>query len=237
MCNLNLILEKQPSEEERWVYVEFGAGRAGLSSFVAAKLVELDNKSNVFLAIDRDSRRFKLDKQYKDIMTTFREKLDISDFDLKTFLKHKKDSKELTSDQDLKLLAIAKHLCGGATDLSLTSMSLQDPSTIQGICIATCCHQCCDAKTFVNLPFLKENGFTESDMSIIPRLTSWAICLQTEEKKRRIGFKVKRILDYARIIWIEKTFGLDVQVRRYCDPLKESPECILLLGFRPAPPN
>jgi hypothetical protein len=63
-------------------------------------------------------------------MTTFREKLDISDFDLKTFLKHKKDSKELTSDQDLKLLAIAKHLCGGATDLSLTSMSLQDPSTI-----------------------------------------------------------------------------------------------------------
>lgn len=62
MRSLNLILEKQPSENERWVYVEFGAGRAGLSSFVAAKLVDLDNKSNIFLAIDRDSRRFKLDK-------------------------------------------------------------------------------------------------------------------------------------------------------------------------------
>jgi hypothetical protein len=62
MCDLNLLLEKQAREVERWVYVEFGAGRAGLSSFVAAKLVELENKSNVFLAIDRDSRRFKLDK-------------------------------------------------------------------------------------------------------------------------------------------------------------------------------
>ena len=57
-------------------------------------------------------------------MASFREKLDISDFDLKTFLQKKKESKDLSSDQDLKLLAIAKHLCGGATDLSLTSMSL-----------------------------------------------------------------------------------------------------------------
>jgi len=57
-------------------------------------------------------------------MKSFREKLDISDFDLQTFLQQKKESKELSSGQDLKLLAIAKHLCGGATDLSLTSMSL-----------------------------------------------------------------------------------------------------------------
>jgi len=124
MCDKKLILEKQPDDKERWVYVEFGAGRAGLSSFVAAKLIENDNKSNVFLAIDRDTRRFKLDKEYKDIMTTFRERLDISDFDLATFLQKKKESKELNPEQDLRLIAIAKHLCGGATDLSLTSMSL-----------------------------------------------------------------------------------------------------------------
>ena len=57
-------------------------------------------------------------------MTTFREKLDISDFDLMTFLQQKIESKELSCVKELKLLAIAKHLCGGATDLSLTSMSL-----------------------------------------------------------------------------------------------------------------
>jgi len=65
--------------------VEFGAGRAGLSSFVANKLKELKNLSNIFLAIDRDSRRFKLDKDFKECMLTFREKLDIADFDLKKF--------------------------------------------------------------------------------------------------------------------------------------------------------
>ncbi len=58
-------------------------------------------------------------------MTTFRERLDIADFDLKTFLEAKIETKELSCDlKDLKLVAIAKHLCGGATDLALTSMSL-----------------------------------------------------------------------------------------------------------------
>ena len=57
-------------------------------------------------------------------MTTFREKLDIADFDLKTFLNVKIETKELSSELDLRLVAIAKHLCGGATDLALTSMSL-----------------------------------------------------------------------------------------------------------------
>lgn len=82
MCEKKLILDKQPNENERWVYVEFGAGRAGLSSYVASKLIEIGNLSNIFLAIDRDTRRFKLDKEYKDKLTSYREKLDISDFDM-----------------------------------------------------------------------------------------------------------------------------------------------------------
>ncbi len=78
-----LILEKQ---QVPYVYAEFGAGRAGLSSFVAARLLALENKANIFIAIDRDARKFKLDKEFKDHMLSFRERLDISDFDLKTFL-------------------------------------------------------------------------------------------------------------------------------------------------------
>jgi hypothetical protein len=69
--------------------VEFGAGRAGLSSFVALKLIELENKTNVFVAIDRDARKFKLDKEYKEHMLSYRERMDIADFDLKKFLKKK----------------------------------------------------------------------------------------------------------------------------------------------------
>ncbi len=56
---------------------------------MAAKLIEIGNKENVFVAIDRDSRRFKLDKEYKDEMTAFRERMDIADFDLQKFIAEK----------------------------------------------------------------------------------------------------------------------------------------------------
>lgn len=119
----NLLLEKQPSTEEPYIYVEFGAGRAGLSSFVALKLIELENKANVFLVIDRDARKFKHDKDFKDEMLSFRERLDIADFDLQTFISEKIKG-DVIKGADHKIIAIAKHLCGGATDLALTSIKL-----------------------------------------------------------------------------------------------------------------
>ena len=70
------------------MYIEYGAGRAGLSSFVAKKLLEIKNKKNMFILVDRDTRRFKLDKEFKDDFSTFREKLDIADFDINSFLTH-----------------------------------------------------------------------------------------------------------------------------------------------------
>ena len=66
------------------LYVEFGAGRAGLSSYVSSGC---QNKHAVFLAIDRDSRRFKLDKEIKaNGFDSIREKMDIADFDLVKWL-------------------------------------------------------------------------------------------------------------------------------------------------------
>ena len=62
-----------PGVDSRLIYVEYGAGKAGLSSFVAMELEEIHNraaydKSKVkFLVIDRDSRRFKKDKIMKAI--------------------------------------------------------------------------------------------------------------------------------------------------------------------------
>ena len=40
----------------------------------------------MFILVDRDTRRFKLDKEFKDDFLTFREKLDIADFDINVFL-------------------------------------------------------------------------------------------------------------------------------------------------------
>ena len=62
-----------PGADSKLIYVEYGAGKAGLSSFVAMgledvhKQTEFDKSKVKFLVIDRDSRRFKKDKIMKAI--------------------------------------------------------------------------------------------------------------------------------------------------------------------------
>jgi hypothetical protein len=75
----------------------------------------------MFLLVDRDRRRFKLDKEFKDEFKSFREKIDIADFDLTKFISEMQEAKEIKDK--FEIIAIAKHLCGGATDLTLTSIS------------------------------------------------------------------------------------------------------------------
>jgi hypothetical protein len=52
------------------LYVEYGAGRAGLSSYVAERLKNSDfgskEKNPKFIIVDRDTRRRKLDKNFRD---------------------------------------------------------------------------------------------------------------------------------------------------------------------------
>ena len=77
------------------VYIEYGAGRAGLSSYVAERIhqdigEDGDNKANIkFIIVDRDTRRGKLDKNFREKFTTIREKMDIADFDLQKFIELK----------------------------------------------------------------------------------------------------------------------------------------------------
>jgi len=104
------------------IYVEYGAGKAGLSSYVAIKLAEEHEKrpfekSKVsFLVVDRESRRFKKDFQVKKAgFGNDRQKVDIADFDLLKYAQLKAQASQP------KIIGIAKHLCGGATDLALTS--------------------------------------------------------------------------------------------------------------------
>lgn len=110
--------------EKEIIYVEYGAGKAGLSSFVAQELGAMHTKEPFeksklsFLVIDRDSRRFKKDKYVKAAgFVVERQKIDIADFDLVKYT-------QLKIKEDIgapKVIGIAKHLCGGATDLALTS--------------------------------------------------------------------------------------------------------------------
>ena len=86
-----------------------------------------------------------------------REKMDISDFNLVKWLQLHCQKKELES---VGVIGIAKHLCGGATDLALTSFSLLEKASLKsklnGVSMATCCHHRCDTKTYTNLSFIAE---------------------------------------------------------------------------------
>lgn len=70
MCEGNL-LKCTDLGTSNLIYIEYGAGKAGLSSFVATKLADIhtetpfDKSRVLFLVVDRESRRFKKDGQIK----------------------------------------------------------------------------------------------------------------------------------------------------------------------------
>ena len=47
-----------------FTYIEYGAGRAGLSSYVAERIDK--EKKAQFIIVDRDTRRRKLDKNFRE---------------------------------------------------------------------------------------------------------------------------------------------------------------------------
>lgn len=66
------LMNPQAHGDKELIYIEYGAGKAGLSAFVAQKLAELHTESSfekskiMFLVVDRESRRLKKDKLVKE---------------------------------------------------------------------------------------------------------------------------------------------------------------------------
>lgn len=119
-------------------FIEYGAGKAGLSSFIAEKAAP----GSSFIVVEREARRLKKDKEIRAFgFEITRITMDIKDLDLGWF-------------KDKQVIAVAKHLCGGATDLTICS--LKHSGNLKGLAIATCCHHICDPQTYVNLEFMRE---------------------------------------------------------------------------------
>ena len=127
------LLDCLNKEEEQFIYVEYGAGKAGLSHFVSSRLGIKYNeftdkalgkqmqKGSRFVVIDRDARRNKKDKFLRASgFECERYRMDIADFDIVKYLDH--IQKTTAKEKKVNIVGIAKHLCGGATDLTLTSI-------------------------------------------------------------------------------------------------------------------
>lgn len=109
------------------------------------------------------------------------------------------------------VLACAKHLCGGATDIALHSLRRRGTATAR-VCIATCCHMRCDTRTYVNLPFLRKQGLAASEDDFA-QLAALAGCAfggnENARERRRLGLMAKRMLDIGRLAWCRDFLGLE----------------------------
>lgn len=98
-------------------FVEFGAGKGDLTGYVKKALQE-ENGEATYLLLDRKSVRNKVDMgllgQSENKSTVQRLLIDIKDLDLSKV--------ECLADNNKNVVAISKHLCGCATDISLVSL-------------------------------------------------------------------------------------------------------------------
>ncbi|KDP35241.1 hypothetical protein JCGZ_09400 [Jatropha curcas] len=153
--------------------VEFGAGRGYLTQMLA----DCYGIQMVFL-VERKSYKLKADRslRQKDNLTLERLRIDIEDLNLNA----------VESLLGLPFLAIGKHLCGPATDLTLRCCLPEQSSettmekcsvnhSLKGLAIATCCHHLCQWKHYTNKKFIADLGITKEEFHAITWFTSWAV--------------------------------------------------------------
>ena len=105
-----------------------------------------------------------------------------------------------------RLVALGKHLCGGCTDMALRSVAEGKAAAAGGVLIATCCHHMCSEDTYV-WPALLTGG----NPPLAPRAlldcccgtAGWGISGEAVDARRRlVGRKVKRLLDFGRVAYL-----------------------------------
>lgn len=163
------------SDDSNFVHavVEFGAGRGYLTQMLA----DCYGFDRVFL-VERKSYKLKADRslRQKESLILERLRIDIEDLNLNA----------VESLRGIPYLAIGKHLCGPATDLTLRCClseqcnqgSVQDcrsNANLKGLAIATCCHHLCQWKHYTNRKFMSDLGITKGQFHAMTWFTSWAV--------------------------------------------------------------
>ncbi|GAB2298515.1 hypothetical protein Dimus_032578 [Dionaea muscipula] len=153
--------------------IEFGAGRGYLTQMLA----DCYGIRKVIL-VERKSYKLKADRslRQKETLVLERLRIDIEDLNLNA----------VQSLKEIPYLAIGKHLCGPATDLTLRCcLSDYDHGDngikqavnhhLKGLAVATCCHHLCQWKHYPNKTLMLNLGITKKDFHAITWFTSWAV--------------------------------------------------------------
>ncbi|KKA02254.1 tRNA:m(4)X modification enzyme HuTRM13 [Hanseniaspora uvarum DSM 2768] len=207
--------------------VEFGCGRAELSRYACLSLRN-DKKIKKSILIDRGNNRMKFDKDIKlenDKIILERFKCDIKDMDLSLMLNDNNNT-----------LAISKHLCGSATDLTLRCMS-KIPNK-KATVIAMCCRHACNSRDYINPEYIKniideskEDIVYEDFFKCLTKISSYATSSYKESEKNKndhftgmnvderteIGLIARRTIDEGRLQWCKKEWSIESSMLKYCD--------------------
>lgn len=229
-------------------FIELGCGRAELSRYVNIA-TQLDRSPVCsFLLIDRSSQRMKFDNKFHDDISTMnspgetqkmvirREKMDIKDLNLDPLL-----------DRQKPCVAISKHLCGVATDLSIRCLLNSEicRENLTGVLIAMCCRHVCRPAQYANIPYIEQLlakynpaaktalGYTDF-FNCLRKYCSYATCgvmpgtdLHTGtdhftklsfEQRQQLGHMARRIIDHGRCLTFnDSPLGFHARLFRYVD--------------------
>ncbi|XP_062593752.1 tRNA:m(4)X modification enzyme TRM13 homolog [Saccostrea cucullata] len=184
-------------------FVELGAGKGNLSHWIQQALPD---KSDLgFVLVDYGHVRYKADNKHKwsDTGPKF-ERLCINIADLNL------EKVESISANQRPVVAVGKHLCGGATDFALRcvtkTLNVQkfEERTSQpeekkfksenhdshprpclaGITIALCCHHRCTWETYVGKEFIKNCGLSHREFTLLCKLSGWTAATWTGWKTK-----------------------------------------------------
>ncbi|XP_012285163.1 tRNA:m(4)X modification enzyme TRM13 homolog [Orussus abietinus] len=199
-------------------FIEFGAGKGKLTYWLAQ--IIRDQRNSAVLLVDRSSHRNKSDNKLRNEVSsldTLRIRADIADLKLGAVPEIQRFHNKV---------AIAKHLCGAATDLTLRCLAkaIQQESemNINGIVIAFCCHHRCDYNTYVGTEYLSNCRFTPKEFQMLCSIASWATCGSRRDDidsslpndREDIGRRVKILLNWGRLEYL-KTLGFHCQLLYY----------------------
>ncbi|KEP63306.1 UNVERIFIED_CONTAM: hypothetical protein HHA_223130 [Hammondia hammondi] len=152
-----------------------------------------------------------------------------------------------------RVLGVAKHLCGGGTDVALrcfvrcrrafftrdsgmqregagasgSQTTVVSSNVSLCLCIAPCCHHRCDEQSFVGLEVLRRLGFADNEFARLAAATGWATGACGE--KQRTGSLIKRLFDLCRLIWLREEGFQSATIRKFASS-SCSPENFVILA-------
>ncbi|XP_028035654.1 tRNA:m(4)X modification enzyme TRM13 homolog isoform X1 [Bombyx mandarina] len=159
------LVEEENLVDNETCYVELGAGKGQLSFYAHAAWCAGAGSS--VLLVDRATLRHKRDGRLRGRGAAR----------LRAELAHLALHRVPAAATARRLVGLAKHLCGVATDYALRCMTSEGVlGKTRGVVIATCCHHRCEYSAYVGNRHLLDMGVTAEDLNAMLGLVSWATC-------------------------------------------------------------